>query len=1643
MKHAKQIFIQDLKNIRRVPLVGILLIALAVLPALYAWFNLGAAWDPYDNTGGVSVAVVNDDEGTEYNGEELHIGLEIEQSLKDNEDLNWIFMERSEAEKQVRSGDVYASVYLDPDFSEATVEVLEEGDTNVAVRYEVNEKINAIAPTMTESGATTITQQINDSFVEALSSALLEEFDRLGLRLEDEMPAFRSLVDKVYEIEEALPELNRLADILIAADDDWDEIEEAAERFLELEQYQPEIEQAFTRMYDLEQRVPELYAVRDTTRDIQEVLPQFEEGIRTMQQVENRFPEAEEEIARLSAVLADAEGLIDGGESLLSEVESEVAGAEQSLSGLQNRTNAVEQSAGEALGAGSQAVQVPQELLIQLSQRSETASSTLDEAVELIEAAQSWLDSDVVSAGEAASYAEDAAALLVRVEEAGEWTDGMLTEAGEIAEALGEAELPEIDIDPSLSGEALTERFDEIETVLEELESFLARAEEINIDISLEQLSEEVETSLEEFRERRASLPDEETVNDAVSMWQEAGELAEMPSFLLEDLTEAIEQGNRAEIQRRTEAVIPVLVDTADKLEQLDGSETDELRSEVQEAHGSAEHLVDVLDETELPSVEVDLSLPEGTLTENLHEMEAGLQELDSIASEASDRLDSETWSTLLEGVSEDVAAELLLALSEREETSGEKLEEAVQWAEAAESWLASDPVSAGKAAGYAGEAADLLTRVQGTGEWTKETVEEAEQIAEQLENAEFPRITIEPSVFGEAVPERLDALEKALKDVNSFLAEAGEETDNPAVSSLLAGFADEVVSSLEQFQDRRDTMDEIAAENVEEAAASWEEQAGELEKIPAVLFEDISEAVEGGSPVEMQNRAGALVSVLENSVTRAERLEETNTEQLGRIQDALRTAERLTETLEQTEPPVKEGEMILGGTFTDSGKVLLPELEAVAGGAEQTLSDLGERTSVIGDRAAEAGGTASRAVQLPQELLLSLSEKGEASSEALQEAVKLIEEAEAWFASDPVSAGEAAAYGEQAAALLVRVQEAGEWTEKTISEAERIAGKLAEAETPALDIDPSLSGETLTERLDEIEETMASLSILLTRAADAESLSINERLAGLASASDASLTQFREARAAVPDEESLGEAVDETVAAWRDQAGALAGIPADRLENVTEAVESGSAAEIQQRVEAAVPVLEQAAEILEQLDTAGVEDLNDRMQEALQAAERIQDAGENAAVQAEQERERLEEIQQFLEEEAPALLDTAFSGIRETLDQDERFREAERYLLLASDSLSAADDGLNTAHSAVDTAAPEFPGLAARWSGAVGTASEAYPYLEETVIGFEAFLTENMPVFEEQLDRMIQFSEEDWPQIEENYEDAASFIEDTMPVAEETVSKAAKLAREDFPQAEEAVRDAADQLRSLEEEETLQGMIDILRNDLYDQAEMLANPVSMEEESLFPIPNYGSANAPFYTALSLWIGALLLVNLVSTALHGEDRRPEYTERDVYFGRMGIFLMTAVLQGIVVSLGNLFILGMYSAHSILFTVFAVLIALVFMLIVYTLASIFGNIGKALAIVLLVLQLSGGGGTFPIEVTPPFFQAVHPFLPFTYAIDLLREAVGGIVWSTVGMSAAVLAGVAVLTILLGVILKPKLAERINQTTEKSKSSRLID
>ncbi|MHA2853590.1 YhgE/Pip family protein [Paenibacillus lautus] len=266
------------------------------------------------------------------------------------------------------------------------------------------------------------------------------------------------------------------------------------------------------------------------------------------------------------------------------------------------------------------------------------------------------------------------------------------------------------------------------------------------------------------------------------------------------------------------------------------------------------------------------------------------------------------------------------------------------------------------------------------------------------------------------------------------------------------------------------------------------------------------------------------------------------------------------------------------------------------------------------------------------------------------------------------------------------------------------------------------------------------------------------------------------------------------------------------------------------------------------------------------------------------------------------------------------------------------------------------------------------------------------------------------------------------------------QLAQNRLPEAELRITQLANRLREMEAEGDIQEIIDLLQNNFELESQFFAEPVTLEENRLYPIPNYGSAMSPFFTTLSLWVGALLLVSLLSVDVHDEER--SFRSFEVYFGRYLTFLTIALFQALFVTLGDIYLLGTYVVNPGWFILFALLISCVFMLIVYTLVSVFGNVGKAMAIVLLVLQLAGAGGTFPIQMTPPFFQALHPYLPFTYAISMMREAVGGILWDIVIRDMLLMLVFAAIALVIGIALKKPINRASSGLIRKAKASKLI-
>lgn len=217
--------------------------------------------------------------------------------------------------------------------------------------------------------------------------------------------------------------------------------------------------------------------------------------------------------------------------------------------------------------------------------------------------------------------------------------------------------------------------------------------------------------------------------------------------------------------------------------------------------------------------------------------------------------------------------------------------------------------------------------------------------------------------------------------------------------------------------------------------------------------------------------------------------------------------------------------------------------------------------------------------------------------------------------------------------------------------------------------------------------------------------------------------------------------------------------------------------------------------------------------------------------------------------------------------------------------------------------------------------------------------------------------------------------------------------------------------------------------------ASFISAPVAITTDDLYPITNYGSAMSPFYSVLSIWVGALILVAIIHVKVHPFDGI-KVNSVEAFFGRYITFFLIGQAQALLITLGDLFFIGIQCIHPFKFWFAAAFTSFVFTMITYSLTVAFENVGEAAAVVIMVIQVAGAGGTFPIQCLPSIYQAIYKYLPFTYAMDALRECVGGTYsWYYWKCILALLVYVGICLFIGLVIAKP--CRKLNAIVDKSK------
>ena len=234
---------------------------------------------------------------------------------------------------------------------------------------------------------------------------------------------------------------------------------------------------------------------------------------------------------------------------------------------------------------------------------------------------------------------------------------------------------------------------------------------------------------------------------------------------------------------------------------------------------------------------------------------------------------------------------------------------------------------------------------------------------------------------------------------------------------------------------------------------------------------------------------------------------------------------------------------------------------------------------------------------------------------------------------------------------------------------------------------------------------------------------------------------------------------------------------------------------------------------------------------------------------------------------------------------------------------------------------------------------------------------------------------------------------------------------------------------------DTLSGITGIDEDLLGDY---FLSPVKLERNELFSVNSYGSDIAPFYLVLSMWVGAII----TCVMLHpGTSQGTKYSPFEMYFGKLLTYIIMSILQACVTIIGC-YILGVQIVNPLLFIFSCILVSMTFMILIYSIISAIGTVGKGIAVILLVLQISATGGLYPIQIMHQFFQALYPYMPMTYGINLVREAQLGVVWSNYWPSLAVLVAIALVTITVAVIIKEKLDKQSHYFEQKLEESGLF-
>ncbi|MBQ0005493.1 MAG: YhgE/Pip domain-containing protein [Clostridiales bacterium] len=298
----------------------------------------------------------------------------------------------------------------------------------------------------------------------------------------------------------------------------------------------------------------------------------------------------------------------------------------------------------------------------------------------------------------------------------------------------------------------------------------------------------------------------------------------------------------------------------------------------------------------------------------------------------------------------------------------------------------------------------------------------------------------------------------------------------------------------------------------------------------------------------------------------------------------------------------------------------------------------------------------------------------------------------------------------------------------------------------------------------------------------------------------------------------------------------------------------------------------------------------------------------------------------------------------------------------------------------------------------------------------------------------------------------------DSLDAAGKDLSKAAAMTKSDMislrdnlnntsaalGRAEQSMASLISKLKKALADEDLETIRTILGEDSDELSSFISSPVKMDEKAVYPVANYGSAMAPFYTSLAIWVGGTILAAMLFVELSEERRRKlkNLTYAQEYIGRYVLFFLIGITQALIIACGDLWFLGIQCVHPVKFVLACLVSSIVFVNLAYTLTASFGDVGKAICVILLVIQVAGSGGTFPVEMEPAIFRVLYPLLPFAHSMPAMREAIAGCYGMEYWRQLGILLIYLVLSLFLGLVLRRPVIKLSRGLKEKLEDTKVI-